>query len=415
MLLTLLLAATTAVAAGTAGVFDQVKASVFTVEVHSGNEEAKNVLGSGYLVTDGGLIITNYHVVGSYIDDPGRFAIRVRNHTGEYAARLVRFDLANDLALLGADGIKAQPLRLAQKPPAPGESIVAFGNPEGLGLSLIEGISNGFAAKGVVDRMLLSMPLNSGMSGGPVLNGQREVVGTNVSVMWLSNSLSFAVPAAKVNPLLRLPPLEATKGALLEETYRQLEAVEQTTLAKLAAGSPRTGTVAVGSAQSRRPPEVFDCWDNVDVFKDEGITKSRYGCNLQFTPSIETIGEVGSVELLIEHFASRDSAYGFYKSLEDHSPTHHEVMARDPSNGTLSAPACEAGRVRTGEVVWKVNTCLNAYVKHAGFYNFDLTATTLTRAREAIYVAVHMKGFRFDSFRNLTRDLLGQVRFRDQP
>ena len=71
--------------------------------------------------------------------------------------------------------------------------------------SLIEGIANGFAEKGLVDRMLLSMPLNSGMSGGPILNAAGEVVGTNVSVMWLSNSLSFGVPAEKIAPLLARP------------------------------------------------------------------------------------------------------------------------------------------------------------------------------------------------------------------
>lgn len=412
MLLSLLLAAAAGSAPGTAGLFDQVKASIFTVEVHSGNQEAKHVLGSGYLVSNDGLIVTNYHVVGSYIDDPVRFAIRVRNHSGEHTARLVRFDLENDLALLRADGIKAPPLPLAAAPPAPGESIVAFGNPEGLGLSLIEGISNGFAAKGVVDRMLLSMPLNSGMSGGPVMSERREVVGTNVSVMWLSNSLSFAVPVAKVHPLLSLPPLETTKAALLEETHRQLEAVERTTLAKLAAGARRAATIAIGAAQSQTPPDAFDCWDSVDESKDEGLTRSRYGCNLQFTPMVEGLGEVGSVELLIEHLASRDSTYGFYKALEDQAPTLHEVVPRDPSNGTLSAPVCESARVRAGELVFKVNTCLNAYVKHPGFFNFDLVATSVTRARESISLAVHMKGFRFPSFRGLTSDLLAQVGFR---
>lgn len=412
MLLSLLLAAAAGSATGTAGLFDQVKASVFTVEVHSGNQEAKHVLGSGYLISADGLIVTNYHVVGSYIDDPVRFAIRVRNHAGEHPARLIRFDLENDLALLRADGIKARPLTLARQPPAPGENIVAFGNPEGLGLSLIEGISNGFAAKGVVDRMLLSMPLNSGMSGGPVMSERREVVGTNVSVMWLSNSLSFAVPVAKVRPLLDLPPLETTKAALLQETHRQLEVVERTTLAKLLAGTRPAATIAVGAAQSRTPPEAFDCWDSVDESKDEGLTRSRYGCNLQFTPSIENVGEVGSVELLIEHLASRDSTYGFYKALEDQTPALHEVVPRDPSNGTFSAPACESARVRTAELVFQVNTCLNAYVKHPGFFNFDLTATSVTRTREAISLAVHMKGFRFESFRDLTRDLLAQVGYR---
>ena len=60
-------------------------------------------------------------------------------------------------------------------------------------MSLIEGNANGFATKGVVPRLLLSMPLNSGMSGGPILNVRDQVVGTNVSARTLS---AMSAPAS---------------------------------------------------------------------------------------------------------------------------------------------------------------------------------------------------------------------------
>jgi hypothetical protein len=50
--------------------YDQWKPSLFTIEVHSGNVNAKSTLGSGYLVSRGGHVVTNYHVVGSYVGDP---------------------------------------------------------------------------------------------------------------------------------------------------------------------------------------------------------------------------------------------------------------------------------------------------------------------------------------------------------
>jgi hypothetical protein len=393
----------------TESTFERVKGSLYTVEIHSGNDGAKSSLGSGYLVSKDGRLVTNYHVVGAYVDDPSRYRIRAKNQEGESEARLVAFDLVNDLAVLQIDPGTADPLPIAHARPAPGAPVVSFGNPEGLGLSLIEGIANGFAEKGLVDRMLLSMPLNSGMSGGPILNASGAVVGTNVSVMWLSNSLSFGVPAEKIAPLLARPPLATDEASLRAETARQLAAVEQATVARVLA--PVTGEITVGGAVSGRPPDVMDCWDTSETDADAGVTKASYGCDLQFTPSIEEVGEIASVELLIEHFTVKSQALGLYSWLEQHAAEHIETEAIDPGNGVFSAPRCLADRVRVGAATWKINTCASAYVSYPGYFDFDLTATTLTRPREAAFVSLHGKGLTAPSFAALFRRFLGGVRF----
>jgi hypothetical protein len=392
--------------------YDRLKPSLFTIEVHSGNQGAKSSLGSGYLVSDGGHVVTNYHVVGSYIEEPDRYSIRVRNAAGELPARLLRFDLVNDLALLEVDGVEAPPLPLAETLPPPGAAIVAFGNPQGLGLSLIEGIFNGFAEKGLVDRMLLSMPLNSGMSGGPILNESGEVIGTNVSIMWLSNSLSFGVPVTKVRPLLNAAPLEATKPALLEETRRQLRELETDTVARLEAGfdgDEEQPQVAIGGARSRRPPDVFECWDDSDVHEKEGITRSWHQCNLQFTPTIEGVGPVASVELFVQHTQSQRSAYGFYGTLGHQAAGRSGVMPVAPDDEVRSSPHCVAGRVSFTSSVWKINTCVHAYVEHPGFSDLELLAVSVSKPREAVLVSLKMQGFRLESFEALTRRFLEGV------
>jgi len=395
--------------AATEQTYDHIKPSVFTIEVRSGAEGAKDRLGSGYVISDDGLLVTNYHVVAAYIDDPDRYSVWVQNGSGKHQARLLQFDLSNDLALIQVAGLRTRPLPLRREPLAPGAPIVAFGNPHGLGLSLIEGVFNGFAEKGFVDRMLLSMPLNSGMSGGPILSARGEVVGTNVSVMRHSNSLSFGVPVAKLTPLRAAPSLQTTREALLRETNRQLMALEAEAFERAVRPNP-AATVSVGSAEFESPPELFECWNNVNVFKEEGIVKSSHACNLQFTPSEEEIGEVGSVELLFEHFSSRGGRWGFYNALSTHAGTHHEVEARDPQNGVLSAPQCVGARVNAGPLVWDVHTCMNAYVKHAGLFNFDLVATSLSSPRQAAYLALHMKGFRYQSFSTVVGKLLRSAR-----
>jgi serine protease Do len=407
-----LLAAALALTVSNAGgerSYDRLKPSLFTIEVHSGNREAKSVLGSGYLVSAEGHVVTNYHVVGSYIEEPERFSIRVRNGAGERPARLLGFDLVNDLAILDVSGLAGRPLVLGEAPPPPGAPIVAFGNPEGLGLSLIEGVFNGLAEKGVVDRMLLSMPLNSGMSGGPILNARSQVIGTNVSILRESNSLSFGVPVTKLRALMARPPLETTKQALLEETRRQLRDLEQATAARLGDGfqrSPDKAEVAIGGARCQRPPPLFECWDGSKVNAKEGITDSWLRCNLQFTPTIEDLGEVGSMQMIVQHRLSEKSEYGFYAALEQQATGWSRVRSISPGDDVRTPPQCVAGRFAVAGSVWKANTCVSGYVKHAGFADYELIAVSVSQARSAVLVYLQMGGFRQQSFEALAREVL---------
>jgi S1-C subfamily serine protease len=391
--------------------YERVRKSVVTVEVHSGNREAKSGLGSGYLVSEDGRVVTNYHVVSAFVAEPERYRVRVRGDAGERPARLVAFDVENDLALLHAPGLVGRPLALADALPPAGTEIVAFGNPHGLGLSLIEGIYNGFAAKGAVDRMLLSMPLNSGMSGGPILDGAGRVIGTNVSVMFLSNSLSFGVPVTRLRALLAAPEVGLDRDALAAEVTRQLGALEAAMAKRVVAAYAASGeAVRVGGVESRRPPDVFECWDDTQVFQDQGLTKARLGCDLQFTPQVHEVGPVGSVALLVEHFKSARNRYGFYAHLEAHAPSHLEVEPRDPEGGVLTAPRCTSDRVAAGSHVWRATSCVSALVDHPGFFNFDVVATSVTDAHEAAFVALHLKGVRLSTFQDLLRPVLAGTR-----
>ena len=172
-----------------------------------------------------------------------------------------------------------------------------------------------------------------------------------------------------------------------------------------------------GAAASSQPAaaDVLECWDSSETDADAGVTKASYGCNLQFTPSIEEVGEIASVELLLEHFTAKGPAVGFYSWLEQHAGEHIETEALDPGNGVFSAPRCLADRVRVGAATWKINTCASAYVSYPGYFDFDLTATTLTRPRAAAFVSLHGKGLTAPSFTALFRRFLGDVRFAEAP
>ena len=395
-----------------AAAYARLKPSLFTIEIHSGNREAKSSLGSGYLVSTDGLIATNYHVVASFVKDPVRNQLRAKSALGEFPLALVQFDLVNDLALVRASGVQGKPLVLAEIAPEIGERIISFGNPEGLGMSLIEGNANGFATKGVVPRLLLSMPLNSGMSGGPILNSRDQVVGTNVSVQWLSNSLSFGVPTQALRELLARPPLAITKAALLAETNRQIDSFEKKTFDALAAaldGESKEPGLVIGGARSQALPPAFACWDSRQDYEREGVVKSQYGCDLQFTPAIEEVGPIASVQLQIEHFSSSQSSYGFYGYLPFHAGSHQQVSPRAAGDPNLGPPECASNRVRLGGETWKMTTCVVAFKESPGFFDMDLVATSLSRPRESMFVSLSFKGFKMKSALELSRRLIENV------
>jgi S1-C subfamily serine protease len=392
-------------------VFERFKPSIVTVEVRPVGGEARSALGSGYIVGRH-RIVTNYHVVGSYVHEPARYRLQVKTGSETQEASLVAFDLVNDLALLEAS-VDAPALRLAAQPGGRGAPILAFGNPEGLGMSLVEGVFNGFAEKGFVDRMLLSMPLHQGMSGGPILNARHEVVGTNVATSWRSNVLSFGVPVTAVHALLAAPRIETSPEVLRVETHRQLAALE--VKARDRAVTPMLagvgGLTSVGGAQTPRPPDAFECWTYTETEEQNGVGKNSYQCNLQFTPAIEDVGEVASFEILVEHLTSPSSSYGFYGGLSGHAANHHGVGPRAPDNGTISAPHCRNDRVKTAHLVWNVSTCSYAYVRHPDLGHFALVATSESRPHEAVFVALHGRGVGLEVFARLSESVLAETRF----
>jgi len=389
--------------------YERFKPSLFTIEVHSGNEGAKSTVGSGYLVSRDGLVATNYHVVGSYIDEPERYSIRAINGTTTTAATLVSFDLVNDLALIRVSRTTAPPLVLAEAPPPLGSAIVSFGNPEDLGLSLINGVFNGSAAKGVVDRMLISMPLNSGMSGGPILDARGEVVGTNVAVMRDANSLSFGVPVARLQALLRRPQVGLTKAALLAETDRQIREFEAATSARLigafdsARGAP---PVAIGRAHSRRPPELFQCWDGSQEHKNEAVTDSWYRCDLQFSPMVERLGTIGSVDIYLQQRRSEKSSYGLYGTVQALARGWSRVEAVSPTDEIRLPPRCVASRFALAGTVWKANACRTGYKKHPGLADYELIAASVSGANDSLVVYLGVDGLRAESFDDIARRVL---------
>jgi len=162
----------------------------------------QNSLGSGVILSDDGIVVSNYHVVGMATE------IRVvLNDRREYSARVLLGDRDADLAILHIEADEALPF-LALRDSATvevGELALAIGNPFGVGQTVSSGIISGLARSGAGGGnsgfgyfIQTDAPINPGNSGGALIDMQGRLVGINTSILTRSggsNGIGFAIPA----------------------------------------------------------------------------------------------------------------------------------------------------------------------------------------------------------------------------
>ena len=170
-----------------------------------------HALGSGFVISSDGLILTNNHVVAKATE------IKVKLLNGrEYDAKLVGRDPKTDLAL-----IKATPDKYFPKPEVLGDSdamrvgdwVMAVGNPFGLGNTVTTGIisakSRVLGAGPYDDFLQTDAAINPGNSGGPLFNMQGQVIGINTAIIARAQGIGFAIPINIAKNLL--PQLKTGK------------------------------------------------------------------------------------------------------------------------------------------------------------------------------------------------------------
>jgi serine protease Do len=164
-------------------------------------------LGTGFVLSESGLIVTNNHVV------TGVQKINVVFQDGTRSeATVVGTDPKSDIALVRAKAQKSYAaLPLGDSSALlPGDWVIAVGNPFGLGHTVTAGIVSAtgrdIGAGPYDDFIQTDAAINPGNSGGPLLNLAGEVVGINTAINPQANTIGFAVPSSMAKEIL--PQLE---------------------------------------------------------------------------------------------------------------------------------------------------------------------------------------------------------------
>ena len=231
-------------------------------------------VGSGFIMSSDGYIITNHHVVANA--DSITVTLTDRR---EYTAEIIGTDELSDVALIkiDAEGLRAVVFGNSEQVRV-GEWVLAIGSPFGLEFSAAAGIvsakSRNVPSRGpanYVSFIQTDVAINQGNSGGPLFNLQGEVIGINSQILSStggSNGISFAIPSnMALNVLEQLRETGSVSRGLLGVLIKDVDHA-----LSMAFDMPRPYGAFVDDVQPGSPAEDAGVQNNDIILAFNGIT-----------------------------------------------------------------------------------------------------------------------------------------------
>lgn len=260
--------------------------------------QVQSGMGSGFIVSEDGYILTNNHVI------EGASQIRVTLTSNKsFTARVVGSDYDLDLAVLKIESKDKLPtLKLGDSEGVEvGDWVIAIGNPYGLDHTVTVGV---ISAKGrpvnIEDKKFRNLlqtdaSINPGNSGGPLINLNGEVVGVNTAVNASAQGIGFAIPSSTVvlvyNQLI-------TKGSVsrpyIGVSIQPLQDQRGVMVAGVASGSPAQAAGII-------PGDVIMQFNgrNLDAPQDLLDAVSQTQTGQKITLSIVRAGQNKQIQIII--------------------------------------------------------------------------------------------------------------------
>ncbi|MEP7155720.1 MAG: serine protease [Betaproteobacteria bacterium] len=378
----------------------------------------KSSTGSGFLVSEDGLAITNYHVVSQHAMEPQTYRMEYVSADGSRGKlKLLAFDVVNDVALVQLDKggwshFEFDPRALAGKLPR-GEKLFSLGNPLDIGFAVMEGNYSGLVERSYGERIHLSGPLNPGMSGGPTLDGSSRVAGVNVAKSTSAEQVSFLVPAKYAVALLKRPRLpEALTGKITRaEITRQVTEWQNALFAALESkGFKPTANGPYIVPESATDWFTCGARTNADAKPKPLARADSAGCSMQNWLFLAGDLFAGNVSLSRTHFRTEDlNSFQFAKFISQNA----HVRGDEVNPRRFTAPACHEdvfqadsdGKHPKLRVMW----CATAYRDLDGLYNTTLLAITQDRSDEAVAVTMALSGVTYANAMRFAKRFLAEL------
>ena len=337
-------------------------------------------LGSGFIISADGYVITNSHVVAN----ADEIIVRL-NDRREFIAEIVGTDKRSDIALLKVGGTELPVVRLGSSADLKvGEWVLAIGSPFGFDYSVTQGIVSAIGRslpnENYVPFIQTDVAINPGNSGGPLFNLDGEVIGVNSQIYSRTGGfmgLSFAVPVDVVMNVYsqlreRGHVTRGWLGVLIQDVTRELaesfdmDKPNGALVAKVLDGSPaEQAGIEVG--------DIIIRYDKADIAFSSDLPPLVGNSKIDTKVPLEIIrgGKRKQLKVLIAKLPEEDKTAGAENAgPQNEPPNEMNLVVRElteeqrkkldlPEGGimvdkVMQGPGSEAG-IRKGDVILIVN------------------------------------------------------------
>jgi len=390
-------------------IFKKLAPSLYQIRLIDNASGEKSSIGSGFQITADGLIATNYHVISGFARHPQKYKIEFLDHQGNKGSlSLQSVDVINDLALIKRTTENDMPFfTITESVPIKGEELYSLGNPHDLGMIVVPGTYNGLKKESFNDKIHFTGSVNSGMSGGPVVNKDTHVVGVNVATS--GNQIGFLVPHDKLVSLFKAYQTSPPKSI-------KLQMAEQ-----LAFNQDKLISTILNSDWQLKPlgkaliPTIdvpfLRCWgeSNADK-KDALILAAVANCSLDENTYISSNFFTGFLEMEFRYMQAKElSDTKFYSLYEQH--IKRAGPANKASKDDVTEYQCHHDIVtpKTDGLKRKSIFCTRAYKDFPKLFDVLYLGASLDKNNQALVSHFTIAGVKQDSAMGFTQKFMESV------
>ena len=402
-------------------VYEQARSQLLQIRTVLKGRASQTSVGSGFFVSRDGHIITNFHVVAQAALKPDRHDLVYVTADGREAPlTILQLDVLHDLALLKAGdapvaasrGFDALAFRPEAQRLAQGERIYSLGNPLDVGFAVIEGTYNGLVKRSFYPQIFFGGALSGGMSGGPALDQEGQVIGINVARRVDGEQVSFLVPAGFAMALLArgrdAPPIKAAAYGVVTDQLMQ----HQATLAER--------FISQGWKSATHPryhvpvpnDEFMRCWGSSEPSRTGGLDLERSDCVMD---TRIYVGDYTTGSISVRHESYDGAKLGTLRFAARYSASFRNEAFTRLRSEHQTKPQCHEDFIDRGGLPLRAVVCLRAYKKLPELYDLAVLVATLDQPRSGVQGRFDVQGLSFANAQKLAKYYLEAYGWVRQP